>query len=112
MNIDIVHHVCALLDAQFAADASLAARSPDCPAARGAACASLITYVQDRPGHDRRYAIDPTTIATQLGFEPAESLETGLRRTVEWYLANEPWWRGVMDGSYRDWMAANYETRR
>jgi dTDP-glucose 4,6-dehydratase len=109
VNIDIVHHVCALLDAQFTTDASLADRFPDCPAARGAACSSLITYVQDRPGHDRRYAIDPTKIATALGFEPVESLASGLRRTVEWYLANEPWWRSVMDGSYREWIAAQYK---
>jgi dTDP-glucose 4,6-dehydratase len=111
VNIDIVHQVCALLDAQFAADSALAARFPDCPAARGAGCASLITFVQDRPGHDRRYAIDPTKIASRLGFEPAESLETGLRLTVEWYLANEAWWRGVMDGSYREWMITNYSDR-
>ena len=109
VNIDIVHHVCGLIDAQFTADASLATRFPDCPAARGAACHSLITYVKDRPGHDRRYAIDPTKIASRLGFEPAESLETGLRRTVAWYLSNEPWWRAVMDGSYREWMAAQYK---
>jgi nucleoside-diphosphate-sugar epimerase len=69
---------------------------------------ALITYVQDRPGHDRRYASNPTKIASELGFEPAESLETGLWRTVEWYLANEAWWRGVMDGSYRAWIATQY----
>ena len=102
VNIDIVHRVHTLLDTVFGADSSLAARFPDCPAARGDACNSLITYVADRPGHDRRYAIDPTKIATELGFEPRESLETGLRRTVEWYLANEPWWRGIMDRSYRE----------
>ncbi len=110
MNIDIVHHVCTLLDTFFGADSSLASRFPDCPAARGDACKSLITYVADRPGHDRRYAIDPTRIATELGFEPCESLETGLRRTVEWYLLNEAWWRRVMDGSYREWITTQYGT--
>ena len=63
---------------------------------------SLITFVRDRPGHDRRYAIDGSKIERELGFRPAESFETGIRKTVAWYLANEPWWRAVMDGSYRE----------
>jgi dTDP-glucose 4,6-dehydratase len=110
VNIDIVHQVCALLDARFAAEASLRERFPTCPAASATPCKSLITYVKDRPGHDRRYAIDPTHLATTLGFEPKETLHTGLARTVDWYLENEPWWRSVMDGSYRQWIAAQYET--
>jgi dTDP-glucose 4,6-dehydratase len=65
--------------------------------------------VRDRPGHDRRYAIDPTKIRSQLGFAPSETLQSGLSRTVDWYLANEPWWRAVMDGSYRQWIAAHYD---
>ena len=64
--------------------------------------------MRDRPGHDRRYAIDPTVIATRLGFEPKETLRTGLARTVDWYLDNEPWWRSVMDGSYRNWIERQY----
>ncbi len=108
VNIEIVRWVCQLLDSRFAADADLARRFPDCPAATGASCASLITHVADRPGHDRRYAIDPTKIATALRFEPSESLPSGLARTVDWYLANEAWWRGVMDGSYRQWMQDQY----
>jgi len=68
----------------------------------------LITHVRDRPGHDRRYAIDPALLSTRLGFEPAETLQTGLRRTVDWYLENEAWWRGVMDGSYRRWIERQY----
>ncbi len=109
VNIDIVRQLCALLDARFVSDASLAARFADCPAAHGLNCDSLITYVKDRPGHDRRYAIDPTLIATTLGFEPRETLTTGLARTVDWYLENEPWWRSVMDGSYRDWISSQYD---
>ncbi len=108
VNIDIVRQLCALLDARFASDTTLAARFVACPAARGVACDSLITYVKDRPGHDRRYAIDPTLIATTLGFEPRETLTTGLARTVDWYLTNESWWRAVMDGSYRDWISSQY----
>jgi dTDP-glucose 4,6-dehydratase len=108
VNIDIVHWICRLLDERFAADSRLAERFPACPASSGASCASLIAHVTDRPGHDRRYAIDPTHIASTLGFEPRESLQTGLARTIDWYLANEAWWRAVMDGSYRAWMASQY----
>jgi dTDP-glucose 4,6-dehydratase len=107
-NISIVQQLCAVLDERFRSDASLAPRFPACPAALGNSCASLITYVADRRGHDRRYAIDPTRIATQLGFEPRESLVSGLARTVDWFLANDVWWRGVMDGTYREWISAQY----
>jgi dTDP-glucose 4,6-dehydratase len=110
VNIDIVHAVCRLLDDRFAADVTLRTRFPACPASRGDSCASLVTYVADRPGHDRRYAIDPTHIATALGFEPRESLLTGLARTIDWYLANESWWRAVMDGSYQQWISSHYRT--
>ena len=61
----------------------------------------LITFVTDRPGHDVRYAIDASKIERELGWTPAETFESGLRKTVEWYLANEGWWRAVRDGSYR-----------
>jgi len=108
VNMEIVKKVCTLIDERFRETASLAERFPACPAARNVACDSLITYVKDRPGHDRRYAIDPTLIATTLAFEPRETLATGLARTVDWYLANESWWSSVMDGSYRHWMTAQY----
>ena len=72
---------------------------------------SLVTYVTDRPGHDRRYAIDYQKAETELGYEPAETFETGFARTIDWYLAEESWWRSVMDGSYRDWLDKNYSTR-
>jgi dTDP-glucose 4,6-dehydratase len=65
--------------------------------------------VKDRPGHDRRYAIDARKITEELGFVPCESFETGIQKTIAWYLANEPWWRAVMDGSYRHWIRRNYE---
>jgi dTDP-glucose 4,6-dehydratase len=67
-----------------------------------------VTFVKDRPGHDRRYAVDARKIERELGFTPRESFETGLRKTVAWYLKHEPWWRGVMDGSYRAWMRQQY----
>jgi dTDP-glucose 4,6-dehydratase len=107
-NIDIVKLVCALVDERLAADASLAARFSASPASRGAAAESLITYVTDRPGHDRRYAIDATKIESELGFIPEETFETGIRKTVDWFLSNEAWWRAVMDGSYLRWLETNY----
>jgi dTDP-glucose 4,6-dehydratase len=107
-NVHIVRTLCALIDRRFQAEPTLADRFPDCPAARGDRCDSLITHVRDRPGHDRRYAIDPGLIAARLGFEPTETLDTGLARTVDWYLDHEPWWRAVMDGSYRTWIERQY----
>ena len=107
-NLQIIGLLCDLVDSRFERDESLCERFPECPAGRGSSCRDLITHVRDRPGHDRRYAIDPTSIATRLGFEPAETLGSGLARTVDWYLANEPWWRGVMDGSYRVWIERQY----
>ena len=107
-NAHIVRTLCDLIDGQFQAKPKLADRFPECPAARGDSCDSLITHVRDRPGHDRRYAIDPGLIAARLGFEPKETLDTGLARTIGWYLDHEPWWRGVMDGSYRTWIERQY----
>ena len=101
-NIDIVNLLCALVDEAFAADAALAARFPDAPPAGGHHCRELITFVRDRAGHDRRYAIDATRINRELGYVPAESFETGIRKTLDWFLANEPWWRAILDGSYRN----------
>jgi dTDP-glucose 4,6-dehydratase len=109
-NIDIVHLVCGLVDARFMADAGLAARFPAAPAASGRPSSDLITFVTDRPGHDRRYAIDPTKIEADLGFVPEETFESGIRRTVEWFLHNEPWWQAVMDGSYASWMSLHYQS--
>ena len=108
VNIDIVRMICALLDERFASDATLRVLYPECPASKGVSTTTLITGVKDRPGHDRRYAIDPTRIATELAFEPAQSLETGLRRTVDWYLSEREWWTAVQDGSYRRWIAQQY----
>jgi dTDP-glucose 4,6-dehydratase len=99
-NIWLVKKLCELIDATFAADPTLKERFPNSPLAGGKSAASLITYVKDRPGHDRRYAIDCAKIENQLGYRAQVKLDQGLKQTVEWYLANEPWWRAVMDGSY------------
>ena len=96
-NLDIVHAVCGLLDEMKA--------HPDGSYTR------LITHVTDRPGHDRRYAIDAGKIERELGWRPAETFETGLRKTVLWYLDNATWVGRVQTGAYRDWVAANYERR-
>jgi dTDP-glucose 4,6-dehydratase len=110
-NIEIVDAVGAEIDRAFRASPELAERFAGAPAARGARSAELITYVTDRPGHDRRYAIDARKIASELGYAPAHSLESGIRRTVRWYLEHEPWWRAVMDGSYQAWIERNYAAR-
>lgn len=107
-NLDVVQELCRLIDEAFAADHALAKQFPACPAARGGATEDLITFVPDRPGHDRRYALDATKIARELGFRPTQDLASGLRGTAAWYLAHEGWWRGVMDGSYRRWLARQY----
>jgi dTDP-glucose 4,6-dehydratase len=108
-NIDIVRLLCRLVDETVGADSALAARFPHCPASRGQETETLVTFVKDRAGHDRRYAIDCRKIERELGFVPSESFESGIRKTLAWYLAHEAWWRGVMDGSYRAWLAQNYE---
>ncbi|MGV3707488.1 MAG: dTDP-glucose 4,6-dehydratase [Gemmatimonas sp.] len=108
VNIDIVRQLCQLIDARFASRPELRELYPQCPATIGTSTESLITFVKDRPGHDRRYAIDPTRIATSLAFEPVETFDSGLARTVDWYLGNRSWWSGVLDGSYRDWIRQQY----
>jgi dTDP-glucose 4,6-dehydratase len=95
-NIDVVHTLCSILDEVHPS---------------GAPHSRLITFVKDRPGHDRRYAIDSSKIARELGWQPRESFATGLRRTVDWYLANGEWVREVTSGDYRHWIATNYESR-
>jgi dTDP-glucose 4,6-dehydratase len=97
-NIDIVHTVCALLD-------ELRTR------ADGKSYREQITYVTDRPGHDRRYAIDASKIERELGWKPAETFDTGIRKTVQWYLENQDWVANVQSGAYRDWVEKNYAER-
>ena len=73
--------------------------------------ARLITHVKDRPGHDRRYAVNARKIERELGWRPAESFDTGIRKTVRWYLEHAEWVRQVQSGAYREWVAANYGAR-
>jgi dTDP-glucose 4,6-dehydratase len=100
-NMVVIETLCAAVDDAFAADPTLKARFPQAPAARGTPTATLKTFVTDRLGHDRRYAIDCTRAMTELGYRPRRSFAEGLRETLAWYLGNEPWWRAIQDGSYR-----------
>ena len=94
-NIDIVHTVCRLLDELR-------------PRADGQSYAAQITHVKDRPGHDRRYAIDARKIERELGWTPAETFDTGIRKTVQWYLDNADWAENVQSGAYREWVQTQY----
>lgn len=98
-NCEVVRRLCEVVDARFAADAALARRFPRAPAARGAPTASAIQFVTDRPGHDRRYAIDAHKIQRELAFDPAYAFEAGLAATVDWYLANGDWWLALLPRS-------------
>jgi len=93
--------LCELIDARFAADKNLAQRFPDSPCTKGRSAKLLITFGTDRPGHDRRYAIDASKISAELNYNPVENFNSGLNKTVDWYLSNEQWWRSIQDGSYR-----------
>jgi dTDP-glucose 4,6-dehydratase len=93
-NLEIVQTVCDLVDES----------APALKSSRR----DLITFVKDRPGHDRRYAIDARKIERELGWKPKETFETGIRKTVRWYLENDEWVRGVTSGSYREWVATHY----
>lgn len=95
-NIDIVNLLCKLMNDAFAKDTSLATKYPEAQSALKGRAQSLITYVTDRPGHDRRYAIDATKTNNELGYVPAESFESGIAKTLEWYLQNETWWRPLL----------------
>ena len=94
-NLDVVHTICALLDELS-------------PRADGKSYAEQITFVTDRPGHDRRYAIDARKLERELGWKPAETFETGIRKTVQWYLDNNEWTNNVTSGAYREWTAKQY----
>ena len=96
-NLDIVNLLCRVMDERFENDSALATRFPNAPQARGECSDSLIEFVTDRAGHDWRYAIDASKIEQALGFVPNETFETGLAKTVDWYLANEAWWRPLLE---------------
>ncbi len=98
-NVEIVQTICALLDSLR-------------PRADMLSYSEQIVYVADRPGHDRRYAIDASKIERELGWKPAETFDSGIRKTVQWYLDNQEWVSNVQSGSYRDWLEKNYAERK
>ena len=98
-NLEIVGAVCDLLD-------DLRPNDPVVPHSK------LVTFVKDRPGHDRRYAMDARKIERELDWHPVETFESGIRKTVRWYLEHEDWVREVTSGNYRQWMAKHYATER
>jgi dTDP-glucose 4,6-dehydratase len=97
-NLEIVHTVCAILD-ELVPDSAYKPHQ------------QLITFVKDRPGHDRRYAIDPAKIAREIGWQPAETFDSGIRKTVQWYLENQAWVENITSGAYQNWIKQNYEVR-
>jgi dTDP-glucose 4,6-dehydratase len=96
-NLDVVHTLCDMLDQLKPKDAG--------------SYHDQITFVQDRPGHDQRYAIDATKIERELGWKPAETFETGIQKTVAWYLSHQDWVENVTSGDYKKWVNKNYQDR-
>ena len=94
-NLEVVHTLCDLLDELK-------------PREDGKSYREQITFVKDRPGHDQRYAIDATKISKELGWKPEETFETGIRKTVQWYLDNQDWVANVQSGEYQNWLTKNY----
>ncbi|MBF0528039.1 MAG: dTDP-glucose 4,6-dehydratase [Deltaproteobacteria bacterium] len=100
-NIDLVRLLCQLVDEAFSADMTLRDRYPQAPPANGRPTSDLITFVTDRPGHDRRYAINAAKSFRELGYLPRETFDSGIRKTIYWYLGHQNWCRAIKDGSYR-----------
>jgi len=94
-NLDVVHTLCAILDELQ-------------PRTDGQSYRAQVTFVKDRPGHDKRYAIDASKLERELGWRPVETFESGIRKTVQWYLANQPWVQNVISGNYRNWIEKQY----
>jgi len=94
-NLEVVKTICSILDELR-------------PRANGASYAEQIRFVTDRPGHDRRYAIDASKLERELGWKPTETFDTGIRKTIKWYLEHPEWVAGVQSGSYRDWINQHY----
>lgn len=110
-NVAVVTALCEIADELFAANAFMAERFPNAAPARGEPAAGAIRYVPDRPGHDRRYAINCDKLRAELGYAPQRSITEGLRATFQWFIDNEPWWREVTSGEYRRWTAQQYGIR-
>jgi dTDP-glucose 4,6-dehydratase len=110
-NIQLVRMLCGFVDEYLAQHAPARAAFPGAPAVNGKRAEVLIQHVRDRPGHDRRYAIDFRKAQRELGYAPAHNLEKGLRTTLEWYMANSDWWRALLRRDYAAWLKMNYDGR-
>jgi dTDP-glucose 4,6-dehydratase len=108
-NIEVVRTLCRLVEESFGNRADLCEAFPASPAAGGKPATTLITHVRDRPGHDRRYAIDYAKAAGELGYAPAWNLTSGLQSTLDWFLENGGWWRPLLGRDYAEWLRKNYE---
>jgi len=108
-NIELVHLLCTLAEQRLASPGDLKTQFPDSPAARGTHAIDLITHVRDRPGHDRRYAIDYRKAQRELGYAPAWELAAGIEMTLDWYLTHQAWWQALLDRNYAQWLQRNYK---
>ncbi len=108
-NIDIVRTLCGLVDRHLATNPELKQVFPGAPAAEGKPSELLITFVRDRPGHDRRYAIDYRKAERELGYSPGRNLTQGLKETLEWYLTHTGWWQALLGREYSAWIEKNYK---
>ena len=107
-NIQVVHTLCRLVDERLKAQPEYRDSFPESPIFNGAQASQLISHVRDRPGHDRRYAINYSKAARDLGYSPARDLDGGLASTVDWYLRHAKWWQDLLGRDYADWLQKNY----
>jgi dTDP-glucose 4,6-dehydratase len=110
-NREVVSEICRIVDEFLISVPGMKARFPSSPAARGESSTSLITQVSDRPGHDRRYAINGAFLKQTLGVVPKENFQTGLQQTIRWYMENDAWWQRAMSPDFGQWMKSNYGLR-
>jgi dTDP-glucose 4,6-dehydratase len=108
-NLEIVRTLCGLVDQSIAERTDLPASFPASPAVGGRRAVDLITHVRDRLGHDRRYAINYAKAQSELGYRPTRDLASGLRATLDWYMANTQWWQALLGRDYADWLRKNYQ---
>ena len=107
-NIEIVCRLCALVDGHLAEQADLRQAFSGSAGPNGRRAVELVTHVRDRPGHDRRYAIDYRKAQRELGYSPTRDLTKGLRETLDWYLSNRSWWQALLGRDFADWVEKNY----
>jgi dTDP-glucose 4,6-dehydratase len=107
-NLELIQDLCRLTDEAFEASPELHRQFAEAWPSGGRSCQEAVTFVKDRMGHDRRYAIDAARARTELDFEPTVGFEAGLRQTIRWYFEHTSWWSAIMDGSYREWIESQY----